>query len=42
MRHAELALRLAGYAYVIDRGQMALAGPAVLKQDLRSLRYLSP
>jgi branched-chain amino acid transport system ATP-binding protein len=42
-QHVELALRLAGYAYVMDRGQMALAGPAaVVKQDPRLLRYLSP
>jgi branched-chain amino acid transport system ATP-binding protein len=42
-QHVELALRLTGYAYVMDRGQMALAGPAAaVKQDPRLLRYLSP
>jgi branched-chain amino acid transport system ATP-binding protein len=42
-QHVELALRLAQYAYVMDRGQMALAGPAaVVKHDPRLLRYLSP
>jgi branched-chain amino acid transport system ATP-binding protein len=42
-QHVELALRLAQYAYVMDRGQMALAGPAAaVKHDPRLLRYLSP
>jgi branched-chain amino acid transport system ATP-binding protein len=42
-QHVELALRLAQYAYVMDRGQMALAGPAAaVKQDPCLLRYLSP
>jgi branched-chain amino acid transport system ATP-binding protein len=42
-QHVELALRVAQYAYVMDRGQMALAGPAAeVKEDPRLLRYLSP
>jgi branched-chain amino acid transport system ATP-binding protein len=42
-QHVELALRVAGYAYVMDRGQVGLHGPAAsVREDPRLLRYLSP
>jgi urea transport system ATP-binding protein len=42
-QHVELALRVAAYAYVIDRGQIALAGPAAEIRDHPLLfRYLAP
>jgi branched-chain amino acid transport system ATP-binding protein len=42
-QHIELALDVASYAYVMDRGQMALQGPsAEVRSDPRLLRYLSP
>ena len=42
-QHVELALRVADYAYVMDRGQIALEGPsAEVKEDPRLLRYLAP
>jgi branched-chain amino acid transport system ATP-binding protein len=42
-QHVELALDVARYAYVMDRGQIALEGPAAdIKADPRLLRYLSP
>jgi branched-chain amino acid transport system ATP-binding protein len=42
-QHVELALRVADYAYVMDRGQIALEGPAAeIKDDPRLLRYLAP
>lgn len=42
-QHVELALRVADYAYVMDRGQIALEGPsAEIKEDPRLLRYLAP
>jgi branched-chain amino acid transport system ATP-binding protein len=42
-QHIELALDVAGYAYVMDRGQVALEGAAAdVKSDPRLLRYLSP
>ena len=42
-QHVELALRVAGFAYVMDRGHMALRGPsAQLRDDPRLLRYLAP
>ncbi len=42
-QHVELALRVAHYAYVMDRGQMAISGPAAMvKEDPRLLHYLSP
>ena len=42
-QHIELALEVAGYAYVMDRGNVALKGPsAEVRSDPRLLRYLSP
>ncbi|HJQ58562.1 MAG TPA: ABC transporter ATP-binding protein [Vineibacter sp.] len=42
-QHIELALDVARYAYVMDRGQVALEGAAdVVKADPRLLKYLSP
>ena len=42
-QHVELALRLARYAYVMDRGHVALSGTAAkVKDDPNLLRYLSP
>jgi len=42
-QHVELALRVADYAYVMDRGQIALEGTAAsIKGDPRLLRYLAP
>lgn len=42
-QHVELALRLARYAYVMDRGRIALEGPsAQVRADPRLLRYLAP
>ena len=42
-QHVELALRIADYAYVMDRGDIALEGPAQeIKDDPRLLRYLAP
>ena len=42
-QHVELALRVASHAYVVDRGQIALAGPAgEVRDDPRLLRYLAP
>jgi branched-chain amino acid transport system ATP-binding protein len=42
-QHVHLALRLAGYAYVMDRGSVALEGPAdQVRDDPRLLRYLAP
>ena len=42
-QHVELALRVADYAYVMDRGQIALEGPsAEVRDDPRLLRYLAP
>jgi len=42
-QHLELALAVAAYAYVLDRGRVALAGPsAEVKRDPRLLRYLAP
>lgn len=42
-QHVELALRVADYAYVIDRGVVALEGPAAdIRNDPRLLRYLAP
>jgi branched-chain amino acid transport system ATP-binding protein len=38
-----LALRLARYAYVMDRGSVALEGSAdQVRDDPRLLRYLAP
>jgi branched-chain amino acid transport system ATP-binding protein len=42
-QHIELALDVAGYAYVMDRGQIALEGrPADVRADPGLLKYLSP
>ena len=42
-QHVELALRLTDYAYVMDRGNFALEGPAKqIRDDPRLLRYLAP
>ena len=42
-QHLDLALRLAGRVYVMERGQVALEGTsAELRDDPRLLRYLAP
>jgi branched-chain amino acid transport system ATP-binding protein len=42
-QHVELALRVADTAYVIDRGTIALRGPAEqIRHDPDLLRYLAP
>jgi urea transport system ATP-binding protein len=42
-QHVELALRLAHYAYVLDRGAIAIEGPAArVRADPNLLRYLAP
>lgn len=42
-QHVELALRVADYVYVMDRGSVALEGPAAqVKDDPALLRYLAP
>jgi branched-chain amino acid transport system ATP-binding protein len=42
-QHVELALRLTDHAYVMDRGRVALEGPAKqIRDDPRLLRYLAP
>ncbi|HKU95583.1 MAG TPA: ABC transporter ATP-binding protein [Vineibacter sp.] len=42
-QHIELALDVADYAYVMDRGQIALQGAAgAVKSDPQLLKYLSP
>ncbi len=42
-QHLELALRVSDYAYVLDRGRVALAGPSdVVRNDPQLLRLLSP
>ncbi len=42
-QHLDLALRVAGYAYVLDRGRVALEGPsAQIRGDPRLLQYLAP
>jgi len=42
-QHVELALRVADYAYVIERGTVALEGPAAdIRHDPALLRYLAP
>jgi urea transport system ATP-binding protein len=42
-QHLDLALRLADYAYVLDRGRVALAGPSgVVRHEPQLLRWLSP
>ena len=42
-QHLELALAVADYAYVVDRGPVALEGPsASVRGDARLLQYLAP
>jgi ABC-type branched-subunit amino acid transport system ATPase component len=42
-QHVELALRVADYVYVMDRGTIALEGSAAqVKDDPGLLRYLAP
>jgi branched-chain amino acid transport system ATP-binding protein len=42
-QHVHLALRIAGYAYVMDRGSVALEGSASqVRDDPQLLRYLAP
>jgi len=42
-QHIELALRVSQYAYVMDRGSIALEGPcAQVRTDANLLHYLSP
>ena len=42
-QHVELALRVADYVYVMDRGRIALQGTAAeVKNDPGLLRYLAP
>jgi branched-chain amino acid transport system ATP-binding protein len=42
-QHVELALRVADYAYVMDRGEIVLEGPSDrIKDDPKLLRYLAP
>ena len=42
-QHLELALSVAEYAYVLDRGRVALEGPAAsIREDPRLLQYLAP
>jgi len=42
-QHVELALRLADYAYVLDRGRVALEGSSLaVRNDPRLLQFLAP
>jgi branched-chain amino acid transport system ATP-binding protein len=42
-QHLDLALEVASHAYVLDRGRVALAGPAAeVRNDPRLLQYLAP
>jgi branched-chain amino acid transport system ATP-binding protein len=42
-QHLDLALQVASHAYVLDRGRVALAGPAAeVRNDPRLLQYLAP
>lgn len=42
-QHVDLALRVASYAYVMDRGSVALEGKTdQIREDKRLLRYLAP
>jgi branched-chain amino acid transport system ATP-binding protein len=42
-QHLDLALRVADYAYVLDRGRVALQGAAgEVRNDKELLRYLAP
>ena len=42
-QHIELALRVASYAYIMERGAVVLEGPAdAIRRDPALLRYLAP
>ncbi len=42
-QHLDLALSVADYAYVLDRGRIALEGPsAIMRAEPRLLQYLAP
>lgn len=42
-QHLELALDVADYAYVLDRGRLALEGPsAAIRTDPRLMQFLAP
>jgi branched-chain amino acid transport system ATP-binding protein len=42
-QHVELALRIAAYAYVMDRGQIALEGKSdEVRNNAQLFRYLAP
>jgi branched-chain amino acid transport system ATP-binding protein len=42
-QHVELALKVAEYAYVMDRGHVGLEGPShVVKSDSQLMRHLAP
>ena len=42
-QHLELALGLADYAYVLDRGRIALEGrSSAVRKDPRLLQFLAP
>jgi len=42
-QHLDLALSVAEYAYVLDRGRVAMQGPsAAVRDDPRLLQYLAP
>ena len=42
-QHVELALRIAAYAYVMDRGQIALEGSSdAVRENPQLFRYLAP
>ncbi len=42
-QHVELALKLADYTYVLDRGRVALEGPAdEIRDNPNLLRLLAP
>jgi branched-chain amino acid transport system ATP-binding protein len=42
-QHIELALRVADYVYVMDRGSIALEGTAAqIRDDPMLLKYLAP
>ncbi len=42
-QHLDLALSVADYAYVLDRGRVALEGPsAAIRDDSRLLQFLAP
>jgi len=42
-QHLELALDVADYAYVLDRGRLALKGPSrTIRDDPRLMQFLAP